>query len=83
MANKIAGKPRVNSIIDKFEAAGYSLTSWTEDGEYDSPKLELVGPAGNSILVAVEKGKICVTPWEGGPVQYKDYRSVAAYLLDA
>ncbi len=83
MANKIAGRSRVNSIISHFEEAGYEFINWTADGEYDSPKIELKTPAtGTKITVAVERNHIEVGVWHGGSMNYKKFKTAADYELN-
>ena len=82
MTNMIANARRVKKIIGQLEKAGYSLESWTEDGQYDSPKLEMVNEDGENILVAVEKDSIHVSQWgDKVLVNYVEYKSVAAFIL--
>ena len=81
MTNMIANARRVKKIIGQLEKAGYSLESWTEDGQYDSPKLEMVNEDGEKILVAVEADSISVSKWDGETVDYVEYKSVAAFIL--
>ena len=82
MTNMLANARRVKRIIGQLEKAGYRLLDWSEDGQYDSPKLEMVNEDGENILVAVEKDSIHVSQWgDKVLVNYVEYKSVAAFIL--
>jgi len=79
MANKIASRNRVNGIIEQFENAGFTFNSWTEDGEYDSPKVEFSSGDDSKFLVGVERDYICVTQLDGH-WNWWNHADVTAYL---
>jgi len=86
--NMVASTQRVRAVIKKLLDGGFKYVGWTEDGPYDSPKLEMLAPKeGEPVMVAVDcdpndtKHKfIAVMDLRSPSLGYTNYDTVEEYL---